>query len=273
MVVTLIILTVTALIVSISSYAIKNVQQRVDVSIYFNTQTSEDQINQVRSQLESQSQVASVQYISAQDGLNAFKNHHANDQVIIKSLGELSSNPIPATLQVKAKELNQYDSIVQFVSQDQFKSYISKINYDDNRDIIQRLSKILSTLKETGIILAIIFSFIAILVIFNTIRLTIYNRREEVEIMRLVGATDWYIRWPFIIESMMYAVIAVIITSLLLFPALHYIIPAINEYVGADANTAFKFINYWLLFGGELFIALFLGVLSSFVAIRRYLKL
>jgi cell division transport system permease protein len=271
MVVTLIILIITALVVSMSIYAIKDVQQRVDVSIYFNTQTSEDQINQIKNQLEAQPQVAAVQYISAQAGLDAFKNHHANDQVIIKSLGELSSNPIPATLQVKAKDINQYDSIVQFVSQDQFKQYISKINYDDNRVIIQRLSKILSTIKDFGVTLAILFSLIAILVIFNTIRLTIYTRREEVEIMRLVGATDWYIRWPFIIESIMYAIIAVFITTILFFPLLHYVIPAFNYYMGADIS--FKFINYWILFGGELIVALFLGIVSSLIAIRKYLRI
>jgi cell division transport system permease protein len=272
MVVTLIILTITVLIVSISSYAIKNVQQRVDVSIYFNQQATDTQIQQIQSQIQALPQVASVNYISAEQGLNAFKALHANDQVIIQSLGELNSNPIPATLQVKAKNLNQYDAIVQFASQQQFQPYISSINYQDNRDLIQRMSKILDNLKSIGIGLAILFAFIAVLVIFNTIRLTIFNRREEVEIMRLVGATNWYIRWPFFVESMLYSFIAVIITSAILFPLLHFFIPKVSNYIGANNGVPYHFFGYWVLALTELVSALLLGIISSYIAIRRYLR-
>jgi cell division transport system permease protein len=272
MVVTLIILTLTVLIVSISSYAIKNVQQRVDVSIYFNQQASDAQIQQVESQVQALPQVASVNYISAQQGLDAFKALHANDQVIIQSLSELDSNPIPATLQIKAKQLDQYDAIVQFASQQQFQPYISNINYQDNRNLIQRMSKILSTLRRIGIGLAILFAFIAVLVIFNTIRLTIFNRREEVEIMRLVGATNWYIRWPFLVESILYSLIAVAVTSAILFPLLHMFIPKVSDYIGVNNGVSYHFFGYWVLALSELAAALILGMVSSYIAIRRYLK-
>lgn len=279
MVITLLILILTALIISVSSYAIKNVQQKVDVSIYFNSTASDSQIQQIESQIEALPQVASVNLISAQQGLDAFKALHANDPVILQSLSELSTNPIPPTLQVKAKQLDQYDSIIQFASQEAFQPYIlhtpsnSGINYEDNRAIIQTMSRILTTLRRTGIVLAIIFAFIAILVIFNTIRLTIYNRREEVEIMRLVGATNWYIRWPFIIESSLYALIAVVITSALLFPTLHYLEPRINSYINTDPSTYFHFVRFWIVLVAELVIALFLGIFSSYISIRRYLKI
>jgi cell division transport system permease protein len=272
MVVTLIILTLTVLIVSISSYAIKNVQQRVDVSIYFNQQASDAQIQQIQSQIQVLPQVASVNYISAQQGLDAFKALHANDQVIIQSLSELDANPIPPTLQVKAKELDQYDAIVQFANQQQFQPYIANINYQDNRSLIQRMSKILATLRRIGIGLAILFAFIAVLVIFNTIRLTIFNRREEVEIMRLVGATNWYIRWPFLVESMLYSLIAVAITSAILFPLLHVFIPKVSTYIGVNNGIAYHFYGYWVLALSELAAALILGMASSYIAIRRYLK-
>jgi len=272
MVVTLIILTLTVLIVSISSYAIKNVQQRVDVSIYFNQQATDAQIQQVESQIQALPQVASVNYISAQQGLDAFKALHANDQVITQSLSELDSNPIPATLQVKAKQLDQYDAIVQFANQQQFQPYIANINYQDNRDLIQRMSKILSTLRRIGIGLAMLFVFIAILVIFNTIRLTIFNRREEVEIMRLVGATNWYIRWPFLVESILYSLIAVAITSAILFPLLHMFIPKVSSYIGVNNGISYHFLEYWVLALAELAVALILGMVSSYIAIRRYLK-
>lgn len=272
MVVTLMILSVTLLIVSVSNFAIKNVQQRVDVSIYFNQTATADQMSQVQNQIQALPQVASVNFISAEDGLNAFKQLHANDQVIQQSLSELSTNPIPATLQVKAKNLDQYDSIVQFANQDQFKPYISSINYQDNRNLIQRMSAILKNLRRIGIILAVMFAFIAVLVIFNTIRLTIYNRREEVEIMRLVGATSWYIRWPFFIESMLYAGIAVIITTAITFPFLHFLEPRINSYIGVTNGASYHFLNLWLLFLIELVVALVLGIASSYFAIRRYLK-
>ena len=271
MVVTLVILTVTALVFNLSSTTIKKVQERVDISVFFNQQIAESQIQSIQSDIQKLPQTASITYISAQQALDNFKQNNANNPAIIQSLGEFDQNPLPASLQIKAKQLDQYPIITQALSADKYKPFIAKINFDDNRAVIDRLSHLLKTVQTVGLGLVILFVIIAVLVIFNTIRLTIYNRREEVEIMRLVGATNWYIRWPFIMESILYAAAAAVITFLIMVPVWNYIIPRVAEFLGLPASQVVGF-GFGEMFLMQLVIALLLGVFSSLIAIRRYLK-
>ncbi len=272
MVVTLSIFTLTLLAYSVSSSAIQNIQERVDISVYFKSQVSESQIMTVKAEVEALPEVASTQYISADQALADFRAKHAGNALINESLDQLSSNPLPATLQIKAKQLDQYTQIADELQKPQYQDYVDKVNYEDNRSVIDRLSRIISTVKKLGIAMVIIFSLIAILVIFNTIRLTIYNRREEVEIMRLVGATNWYIQWPFIVESMLYALAASIVTIIFTVPVLNYMLPRLSSYIGVNLSTT-GLLNLGYIFLFQIGIALILGVISSLVAIRRYLKI
>lgn len=271
MVITLMILTVTALVLNLSNTTIKKVQERVDVSVFFNQAVSEKQILSIKQDVEALPETASVTYISAADALDAFKARNAGNQAIIESLGEFDQNILPASLQVKAKQLDQYPQIEQALSADKYKPFVSKINFEDNRTVIERLSKLLRIFKEVGLGLVALFCFIAILVIFNTIRLTIYNRREEVEIMRLVGATNWYIRWPFIMESILYSVTAAVITFLLMIPVFNYIVPSIAQFMGLP-NSEVIGLSFGAMFLLQLAVGLVLGVFSSLIAIRRYLR-
>jgi len=156
---------------------------------------------------------------------------------------------------------------------DQYKDFIDKVNYEDNRVVIDRLDTILKFIVTFGIALVAVFALIAILVIFNTIRLTIYNRKEEVEIMRLVGATNWYIRGPFLVESILYAVLSTIITIGLLIPVFIKVIPKVTQYVNPNLNMyGTSGLDYFYL-GLILFaLALGLSIISTLSAIRRYLK-
>ena len=275
MVITLTILTVTLLVVNISTVATRTVQQRVDVSVYFNSQATNDQIQTVENDVKSFPEVSSVTFTSSTDALAAFKAKHSNDTLIQQSLQELDTNPLPATLRVQAKNLSQYPQIAQKLAADKYQPYISQVNYEDNRTTIDKLSKIISAVKKTSVGIAVLFSLIAILVIFNTIRLTIYNRCEEVEIMRLVGATNWYIRWPFIIESVLYAVIATIVTIGLTAPLFKYVVPPVERFLGVGSTgiNSITYFKVWQLYLIQLVTAVFLGVLSSYIAIRRYLRM
>ena len=273
MVVTLTILTVIMLLFSLTSFAVENIEGRVDISVYFRNNVSEEQILAVRDDLQQMPQVESINYISQEQALEVFKQRHANDP-LLESLDELSENPLPATLNVKAEDLDQYPQIVAELEKSEYQQFVEDVSYEDNQLLIERISRILSTTRQVGFTLVAVFSLIAFLVIFNTIRLTIYNRREEVEIMRLVGATNWYIRWPFIIESMLYGIVGSIITILLMIPVYRFIIPDMNQYLGLAAETqGFVQYNLPILFLMQLAVALVLGVFSSMIAIRRYLRI
>ncbi|TSC66282.1 MAG: cell division transport system permease protein [Candidatus Doudnabacteria bacterium Gr01-1014_77] len=273
MIITLAILTLTLVSFNITRVAIQNIQERVDISVYFKAQVSEQQILDIQGELQQLPEIASVKYVSAADALASFREKHSDNQLIQDSLGQLTDNPLPPTLQVKAKNLNDYPKIAEELSKVEYSAFIDKVNFQDNRSVIERLSRILSAVKRLGVSMAVVFCFIAILVIFNTIRLTIFNRREEVEIMKLVGATNWYIRWPFIIESIMYALAASIITILFTIPIFNYLLPRLNSYLGTNLTNDTWGFNLWIIFAIQLVTALILGIISSTIAIRRYLRI
>jgi len=274
MVITLVILSVLSLLFVITSSSVHTIRERVDISAYFKTGLAEDQIFQVKQQLEQNPKVKSVTYISADQALEQFKQKHANEPLITDSLKELNANPLPATLQIKANNLEDYPGIADELNSDQYKAQIDKVNFEDNRVVIERLNRLLKFIVTIGLALIIIFSLIAVVVIFNTITLTIYNRREEVEIMRLVGATNWYIRGPFLVEALTYAVAATIVTSVLLAPLYLRLLPGVSNYLnpGVDIFAA-SYLRFYYLVLLMLAISCVLGIISSLLAIRRYLRI
>lgn len=273
MTITLIILSVLSLLFVITSSSVHTIQERVDISAYFKNGLAESQIFVVRDQLKQDQRIAEVRYVSADEALAQFKETHKNDELISDAVKELSENPLPATLQIKAKNLEDYPAIADTLNSDKYKSSIEKVNFEDNRVLISRLNNLLKFIITFGIILIAVFSSIAVLVIFNTITLTIYNRREEVEIMRLVGATNWYIRGPFIVEALIYSLLATIITSALLFPVYSGLLPKISHYL---TSSGYSFDGNLGLFAAlviaQLAIAFVLSTISSLLAMRRYLR-
>ena len=274
MVITLVIISVMAILFAVTNYSVNTIRERVDISAYFKTGIPESQVLLVKDDLENNSKVSKVIYISPDQALADFKQAHQNDPTIIASLSQLSENPLPATLRIKAVTLDDYASIADDLNSAKYSTVIEKVNFEDNRLVIERLNRILKLIITFGIALLIVFSVIAVLVIFNTITLTIYNRREEIEIMRLVGATNWYIRGPFLIEALIYSLTATIITTLLLIPVYSKFIPRIDTYLnpgGTIFSQSYFHFQYLILL--QLAVALLLSIISSLLAIRRYLRI
>jgi cell division transport system permease protein len=246
----------------------------VDISVYFKIGLNEQQILNIKHDVETDSRVKSVDYVSADEALADFKNRHQNDATITQSLNELNDNPLPASLHIKAYNLEDYPAISNKLNDPQYRDFIAKVNFDDNRSIIDRLAKILKFIITFGVGLIVIFALIAVLVIFNTITLTIYNRKEEVEIMRLVGATNWYIRGPFLTEAILYSLFATIIAGLLFIPVFTKILPKIALFVNPQLTLFSQNVfNYWYLIILMLAVSLLLAVFSTLLAIRKYLKI
>lgn len=274
MTITLVIFSTLFLLFVLTNYSIHTIQNTVDISVYFKTGLAEEQINTIKNDVASDSRVKDVTYISATQAFDNFKAQHQNDPLIIQSLNELTDNPLPATLHIKTYKLEDYPAIAQKLQSDQYKDFVDKVNFEDNRVIIDRLSNILKFIITFGIGLVAVFAVIAILVIFNTITLTIYNRKEEVEIMRLVGATNWYIRGPFLTESILYSIFSTVITAGLFIPVFTKVIPKVAGYVSPQASAFSASISNFIYLVLILFaLALLLSVISTMLAIRKYLKI
>ncbi len=274
MTITLIILSVMSLLFIITSYSVQSIQERVDISTYFKSDVSEARILVIRDELEQDSRIRSVDYVSSDQARQDFEETHQGDDQILDSLEELTDNPFPSTLQIKANNLEDYPAIAQMLESSSYRDLIDEINFEDNRVIIERLNSLLRFIVTFGSILMIVFCLIAILVIFNTIALTIYNRREEVEIMRLVGATNWFIRGPFLVEAFAYSIIAAIITSALVFPIYFQMLPRISNYLTPGANIFNGDVQtFGLVVLVQLGIAFILSAISSLLAMRKYLQI
>lgn len=274
MTITLIIFSILFLLFALTNYSIKSIQSTVDISVYFKNGLVEEQILNIKKEFEADPKIKQIAYTSSQQAFEEFKLKHQNDPLITQSLNELTENPLPATLNVKAYNLEDYPDVATRLKDTKYQDFVAKVNFEDNRVVIERLGKILKFIITFGVGLIAVFALIAILVIFNTITLTIYNRREEVEIMRLVGATNWYIRGPFLTEAFVYSLVSTLITSLLYIPVFSKVLPKITLFVN-PAVTVFNqnIFNYWYLVGILFVLSLILAVFSTFLATRKYLKI
>lgn len=252
---------------------LKNIQEKVNVSVYLKSDVSEDRILQIKEELEKGAEVKSVEYVSKEKALEDFKRNNADEPVIMQSLEEIGDNPLLASLVVKANNPDQYETISNFVNGDSFKEDISRINYGKNKEIINKLNGIISEIKKVGLTLVLVFSAIAILIIFNTIRIAIYTHKQEIEVMRLVGSSNMFIRLPFIFEGMVYGVVASLISMVLLFITLKLLSPYLVRLIPPENMLAFYFSQFGMLILVQMVFGILLGAFSSIIAVRKYLKI
>jgi cell division transport system permease protein len=203
MTITLFIISTILVLYTLTAISLSNIQEKVGITAYFNDSTSQTEIDNIKNELSILPQIKQIDYIPKNLAKDKFIAAHQDDPLLIETLNEFndSENPLPASFAIKANKLTDYAEISTTLHSDRYSSYFNKIR--DNSVVIDKLTKITKAITQGGIALTVVFVIVTLMVMFNTIRLTIYNRREEVEIMRLVGATNWYIRGPFIIEGLM----------------------------------------------------------------------
>ena len=210
--------------------------------------------------------------MSREDALKQFLADSGNDPIIAQAVEEIGENPLLASLVIKAVTPEDYPLIVEQMQSSTFQNDISRINYAKNKKIFERLDHINQTTETAGLILGTLFIFVAILITFNTIRITIYSHRQEFEIMRLVGASNIYVRMPFIFEGALYGLVASVVTMLFLAVVAYYIAP-LTQGALSQGNFMDLFLDiFWYVLSGLILLGVSLGVLSSIIAIRRYLK-
>lgn len=257
----------------LTSQIVSSLDEKVDVSVYFKNDASEDEIAKVKSDLESLGTVKSVEYVSKDQALGEFKARHAGDTLVQDSLAELDVNPLQASLNVKADDSSQYASIVTFLEGNKFRSLVDKINFYENEQVIKRVLAISGGLRNWGFLFTMALALIAVLVTFNTVRLTIYSQKQEIEIMRLVGGSNWHIKAPYLVEGGLYGALAAGIVTVMFYPAIFFISPKVEGLMPGVSLISYFVSNVFQFVPLIFFIGILLGVTSSFVAIRRFLKI
>lgn len=253
------------------------IQERVDINVYFVPDAETGEIENLRRSLEALPEVAQIEYVSREAALEAFRERHADDEITLQALDELGDNPLGAVLNIRAKETSQYEGIAAYLQSDAVLAgggnpIIDSVNYLQNKTAIDRLTQVIESTEAIGFVVTLIFMIMTVLITFNTIRLAIYVSREEISVMRLVGASNMYVRGPFVVTGVLYGVISGIVTLVALYPVTYWLGPK-----SASFFTGLNVFSYYTDHFGQIFLIIMgsgivLGAVSSYLAVRRYLK-
>ena len=216
-------------------------------------------------------------YTSREEALEVFKERHAGDQLTLQALEELGDNPLGASLAIKAKDPSQYESIVNFLSDEpvlspEGTSIVDRVNYFQNKTIIDRLSGAIRTTETVGGLIVLLFALASTVIIFATIRLAIYTTRDEIAVMRLMGASNMFIRGPYIVTGVIAGVIAAVLVLLLFYPISFWAASQTTTWLGGFNLFTYYTSHFALFFLMLLGAGILLGGLASYFAVRRYLK-
>jgi cell division transport system permease protein len=254
--------------------AVDSVEDRIDVSIYFKQGTPEKTILEAQDYLLGLSQVAGVDYVSSENAYTRFSDRHRNDSSILDALETVETNPFGGSLIIRAEDPEDFDFILEALNNPTFGEEIQRQDFDDHERIIERINGLTYRIRALAMVVGGIFVIIAILIVFNSIRVAIYTHREEIGIMKLVGASNSFIRMPFILEAVFFSFIATAVMAGVLVPLSQVVEPQLNAFFDGKqvGLLAYYMTNWWIIFGAQFGALVLLSVLSAMVAMSRYLK-
>lgn len=275
--VTLSIILLSLVVNTTLSGTIKQITDKIDVSVYLKDEVTANERREFIQKLETLPNVASTKYLSKEEALEAYRQENINNPDLLTAINQ-TDNPLPATIRIKPKDLDRVQEIQTFLNQEENKVLqAEEPSYSgDRKEAIDKISHAANVLQRVGIAGIILFAVISVLIIFNTIQMAIFNRRDEISIMRLLGANTWYIRGPFVVETIMYGIISGLI-SILLIKSLFIASsgPLEASSLGLlDITYAQRYFNdhFWILLFAQIGIGVIIGAGSSIIATRRYLK-
>jgi cell division transport system permease protein len=280
-----IMMTMTLFVVSVfalQTYVIKttigSIQEKLDMAIYLTDTPSEEEVAKFLSDIKNYPEIREVAYLNKDQVIQEW-NRLSVDQKI-KSQVNAENNPLPRTVKLKAHNPESLDAVAERINDSNFskQNYIRNISYRNNRPIIQQLIERSKKIKQSGLIVSILFGIIAVTFIYNTIRIIVRFREDEISIMKLVGATDSFVRGPFLVEGMLYGVLAGLLTVAALF---FYLQNGLSESVTSIVNpdtliagqvfTIYK-TNLFLITITLVGSAVVLSLICSWLSLRHHLK-
>lgn len=259
---------------ALSQQVVNTVQDKVDVSVFFKSEITQAQINLFQDKIQKMVGVKETVFVPKASALADFKKKHKDEPKILEALQAVGANPLSDALVIKADNPEDYYKILAVLGLAENQALIKYQNFTDHKKIIERVQSISDKVQTVSLSLTGIFVFIAGLIVFNSIRVTIYIHRREIGVMRLVGATNWFIRAPFLLGGVLYGIFACAIAI----GILYLVFGAAGPYITTFTESYnFNIINYYnqnfiWIFPAELGAVILLNIISGGIAIGRYLK-
>lgn len=253
------------------------IEDKVDINVYFVENAPEPEILKVKQAIETLPEVETVTYVSPDEVLETFRERRRNDAKTLDALAEVNRNPFGAMLAVKAKEASQYEGVATFLDQNfpptEAGSIVERVNYFQNKQTIDRLGQIIDAGEQLGTIVTILFIIISIVITLNTIRLAMYISKDEIHVMKLVGASSRFITGPFLVTGALYGLVSSIITLIIFWPLTYWLGPVTERFFVEVNLFEYYLSTFWQLFVIMVGAGIVIGAISSLLAIKRYLKI
>lgn len=259
----------------ISNFLVTELQNKIDITAYFKEDTSEVDILSIKDEiLKNSPDVKSVSYVSKEDALEEFNERHKDNDVFAQALLEVGGNPfLPSLNIVTSGNPVQYEQVSNVLESDQFSNFVEKVDFSEKRDTIEKVFKITSNINRFGIILGFLLVIIAASIVFNTIKLVLDNSKEEITTMRIVGASNWFLRAPFIIEGAIFGAISFAICFIITFLFAYSLSRGVMTILPGFNSFEFFVSKLWLIIPIQLLCSVGLGAASSFIVVTKYLKI
>jgi cell division transport system permease protein len=252
---------------------INTLKEKMDISIYFKTDVPEEDILKIRDELLSDEAIAKINYVSRAEALKAFEERSKYNPTIQKALDELGENPLAASLNIKAKKTEDYNIIIESVKNSVFKDKLITVDLAENQKVVARVDALARAVKIGSLFAISVLACLSFIIGFNTIRMAIYSLKEEIEIMKLVGASNWFVRGPFLLEGALQGFIASISATIIFSLLLLVFGGRIENFVPGIGLSAYFWSRFWFIFFLQTAFGIFLGIISSFWALNHYLKI
>jgi cell division transport system permease protein len=277
MVVTLTVVLFSLITSATFNNTIEQITDKIDISVYLKDSVTDEQRAELINDIKRQSNAERVTFVSKDEALQKYIKDNAENPDLLSAISQ-TDNPLPASIQIKPKDLDKLGELKTYLSQADIAALQSdEPSYSgDRKEAIDNITRATNILQRAGVIVVLVFAIISVLIIFNTIQMAIFNRRDELTIMRLLGASTWYIRGPFVVESIMYGIVSALISIFLI----HSMFVAANSTLQAtslgllDINYSAEYFrhHFWLLLATQLAVGILIGAASSIIATKRYLK-
>lgn len=267
----ILILTLTFFVVSIfafiivgSSKVIEHFESKPQVTAFFKEEVKQEEINVLKIKLDKTGKVASIRFVSKKEALKIYQDQNKDDPLLLELV---TADILPASLEISTHEIEDL-SVINDALKDS--PLVQEVVFQ--KDVVATLSSWTSALRKIGIGLIVGLSVVSIFIMATIIGIKISQKRDEIEIVRLLGATNWYIRWPFIFEALLYGAIGAFFGWLIASGLLLYLSPFLASFLKGIPILPVSFIFLFELLGIEFLFAFILTVFSSFLAVLRYLK-
>lgn len=249
------------------------VTEKINIAVFFPDEVSEKKIGEFEDELLRLGNVTSTYYVSKSEALERYRQENEGNEDVLEAVNE-NENPLPRSIEIQVKDLNKVDEIAALTQSDRYAPIIEDTSLDrDRRRTIERIADARQFLITFGVTASLVFAVISMLIIFNTIRMAIFARGEEIGIMRLIGATNAFIRGPFLFEAMLDGIIAAVISLGLVYAVLFHSSVSLTDFVDFESTLTF-FADTWpLVVLGTVLAGILIGTLSSMLAMMRYLRL